>query len=188
VPGYYPDHTTRSERLALISIGRGEKHRVATKPESALAHRCIDTFRTGKVPVATSAPKRLRTSIVPCGASCTVPSFRNLASTVIGGESVKRGADALNHFERQPFYKKFGWTQEIAYSGSNASNTYNALQVQADKRFSSGYEFQAHYTWSKALGYNNDYFAIDPKMNYGIPDSNRKHAFVLVTVMDLTFA
>src|SRR5207247_7741908 len=69
----------------------------------------------------------------------------------------------LNHFERQPFYKKFGWTQEIAYSGSNASNTYNALQVQADKRFSSGYEFQAHYTWSKALGYNNDYFAIDPR-------------------------
>ncbi|PYX16543.1 MAG: hypothetical protein DMG84_07090 [Acidobacteria bacterium] len=97
------------------------------------------------------------------------------------------GFGTLNHFERQPFYKKFGWTQEIAYSGSNASNTYNALQVQADKRFSSGYEFQAHYTWSKALGYNNDYFAIDPKVNYGIPDSNRKHAFVLVNVIDLPF-
>jgi len=97
------------------------------------------------------------------------------------------GFGTLNHFERQPFYKKFGWTQEIAYSGSNASNTYNALQVQADKRFSSGYEFQAHYTWSKALGYNNDYFAIDPKVNYGISDSNRKHAFVLVNVIDLPF-
>lgn len=97
------------------------------------------------------------------------------------------GFGTLNHFQRQAFFQKFGWTQEIAYSGSNASNTYNALQIQAEKRFDRGYELQAHYTWSKALGYNNDYFAIDPKVNYGVSDSNRKHAFVLVNVIDLPF-
>jgi DNA-binding winged helix-turn-helix (wHTH) protein len=95
------------------------------------------------------------------------------------------GFDTLSRFERQPFYNKFGWTQEIAYSGSNASNSYHSLQLQAEKRFTSTYEFLTHYTWSKSLGYNNDYFAIDPNVNYGLADSNRKHAFVLVNVIDL---
>lgn len=94
------------------------------------------------------------------------------------------GFGTLTRFERQRFYKKFGWTQIINYPG-NASNTYNALQVMAEKRFTSGYEFQSHYTWSRALGYHYGYYGVDPRVNYGITGNTRKHQFVLVNIIDL---
>jgi len=95
------------------------------------------------------------------------------------------GFGVLNLFERRPFYKKFGWTQSIMYLGSDASNNYNALQLRTEKRFGNGYQFLAHYVWSKALGYDGDYYAVDPKLSYGPSDSGRKHVFILVGVFDL---
>ena len=108
------------------------------------------------------------------------PSYDLNQSTIVG-------FGALSRFERAPFFKKYGWTQEIIYFGSNASNTYNSLLIKAEKRFNNGYQFQGHYTWSKALGYDGDYYAIDPRVNYGISNSNHKHAFVLAHVIDLPF-
>ena len=96
-----------------------------------------------------------------------------------------QGFGTLNTYERRPLYQKFGWTQEIRYLGSGASNHYNALQVKAEKRFSSGYQFLSHYTWSKALGYDGDYYNIDPRVNFGPSNSDRKHVFVLEHVIDL---
>ena len=96
-----------------------------------------------------------------------------------------QGFGTLNLYQRRPLYRRFGWTQEIRYLGSDASNHYNALQVKAEKRFSNGYQFLSHYTWSKALGYDGDYYDIDPRVNFGPSNSDRKHVFVLENVIDL---
>jgi hypothetical protein len=97
------------------------------------------------------------------------------------------GFGSLNTNERKPFFQKYGWTQTINYFGSDASNTYNSLQVVAEKRFTQGYQFLAHYTWSKALGYDSDYYAIDPKLNYGPTNSDRRHVFVFSNLIELPF-
>jgi outer membrane receptor protein involved in Fe transport len=97
------------------------------------------------------------------------------------------GFGSLDTNERKPFFKKFGWTQQLSYFGSDASDNYNSLQVVADKRFTRGYQFLAHYTWSKALGYDSDYYAIDPKLNYGVDYTDREHVFVLSNLVELPF-
>jgi hypothetical protein len=108
------------------------------------------------------------------------PSYNANQATIVGFAS-------LNTDERKPFFKKYGWTQPINYFGSDASDNYNSLQVVMEKRFTKGYQFLAHYTWSKAMGYDSDYYAIDPKLNYGVANTNRKHAFVLTSVAELPF-
>jgi hypothetical protein len=97
------------------------------------------------------------------------------------------GFGSLSTDERKPFFRKFGWTQQINYFGSDASDSYNALQAALEKRFSRGFQFLAHYTWSKALDYDSDYYAIDPKLNYGLSSTDRKHVFVLTNVVELPF-
>lgn len=97
------------------------------------------------------------------------------------------GFPTLTTDQRRPFFNSFGWTQDIIFLGNNASNYYNALQAKVDKRFSNGLQFIAHYTWSKSLDHDRDYFAIDPRVQYGPDDFNRKHVFSVSTVYDLPF-
>jgi outer membrane receptor protein involved in Fe transport len=108
------------------------------------------------------------------------PNYDPNQATIVGFGSVD-----TNH--RKPFFQKFGWTQQLFYFGSDASNNYNSLQLTTEKRFSKGYQFLAHYTWSKALGYDPDYYAIDPKLNYGPANSDLKHVFVLAGLVALPF-
>jgi hypothetical protein len=108
------------------------------------------------------------------------PSYDPNQATIVGFGS-------LDTNQRKPFFQKFGWSQQLYYYGSDASNSYNSLQVVAEKRFSKGYQFLAHYTWSKALGYDSDYYAIDPKLNYGPANTDIKHAFVLAGLVTLPF-
>lgn len=108
------------------------------------------------------------------------PSYDPNQATIVG-------FGGLDTNQRKPFFKKFGWTQQIFYYGSDASDNYNSLQVVAEKRFTNGYQFLAHYTWSKALGFDSDYFAIDPKLNYGVDNTDRKHVFVLTNLIELPF-
>jgi outer membrane receptor protein involved in Fe transport len=86
---------------------------------------------------------------------------------------------------RRPFFSRFGWTQNITDFANSSGSNYNALQTKIDKRFSQGLQLQAHYTWSKALNYDQDYFAIQP--HYGLVDFNRKHVFVTNSVYELPF-
>jgi hypothetical protein len=97
------------------------------------------------------------------------------------------GFPGLTTNQRRPFFAPYGWTQDISYFGNDAPNFYNALQAKVEKRFSGGLQFLAHYTWSKSLDHDRDYYAIDPHVNYGPDDANRKHVFSISTVVELPF-
>ncbi len=88
---------------------------------------------------------------------------------------------------RFPFFNRFGWKQAINFLGNNASANFNSLQTKFIRRFRNGYEVLANYTWSKGLGFDNDYFAIDPRLNYGPNDFDQRHSFVLATLVPLPF-
>jgi hypothetical protein len=73
------------------------------------------------------------------------------------------------------------------YFGMDASSKYNALQIKAEKRFSQGLQFVSTYTWSMARFYDNNYFAIDPRVAYGPMNINRNHEWVSDIVYELPF-
>jgi len=73
------------------------------------------------------------------------------------------------------------------YYGNDAASTYNAFQVKADKRFSKGLQFLAHYTFSHANNYTDTYYAISHPVAWGPVDFNRNHVFVINTVYELPF-
>lgn len=89
--------------------------------------------------------------------------------------------------QRRPYFSSFGWTQDISYFGNDAPSFYDALQAKVDKRFASGLQFVGHYTWSKNLSHDGGYANIDPQVNYGPDDFNRRHVFSLSAVYDLPF-
>jgi len=89
--------------------------------------------------------------------------------------------------DRRPYSARYGWTQDISFFGNDAPNYYDALQAKLDKRFTSGLQFVAHYTWSKNLTHDSGYANIDPQVNYGPDDFNRKHVFSGSFVYVLTF-
>ena len=101
--------------------------------------------------------------------------------------------------DRQPFFNgdaqalgvkygaAFGWTQSLRYNANQATSSYNALQVKLEKRFSHGFQFLSHYTWSRAMSHESYYFGIDPKIGYGASYYNRPNAFVLAGNWDLPF-
>jgi hypothetical protein len=107
------------------------------------------------------------------------PDMNANQPTVIGFKS------GLSQAERRPFFAKYRWTQDITYFGNLSSSNYNALQARIDKRFDHGVQLQAHYTWSRALNYDQDYFFHEP--HYGLVDFNRKHVFVMNSVYELPF-
>lgn len=66
--------------------------------------------------------------------------------------------------------------------------TYHSLQTKFDKRFAHGLQFNANYTWSKAMNYANDAaFSQYKKYSYGRNDTNRSNIFVLSGMYELPF-
>ena len=94
---------------------------------------------------------------------------------------------------RRPLFNRFVngssvcCNTDLALVSPDANNHYNSLQVRLDKRFSKGLQFGAFYTWSRALGYSDDYFDISPRANYGRNDWNRDQNFVLNLLYELPF-
>ncbi len=73
------------------------------------------------------------------------------------------------------------------YYGNDASSKYNAFEVKVEKRFSQGLQFLSHYTYSRAYGYTDTYYAISHPVAWGPVDFNRDHVWVLNTVYELPF-
>ena len=58
----------------------------------------------------------------------------------------------------------------VNYGEPVGNSSYYALQTQANRRFSHGFEFKANFTWSKSMDYNRDnlpLYANRVLMNYG---------------------
>jgi len=77
---------------------------------------------------------------------------------------------------------------------SSGNSNYNALWVTANKRFATGLQFNASYTYSKSLDYNSlssqgvtleD--STNPRLNYGPSDFDARNRFVINAIYDLPF-
>jgi len=98
--------------------------------------------------------------------------------------------------ERRPFYNKFGWTQGIDYFCNCATNRYDSLQLKLTRRFSDGYSGNVNYTLQRVRQHGGGYFETDlpehrglynSQLEYGPPDWDRVHSFVLSLVAELPF-
>ncbi len=74
---------------------------------------------------------------------------------------------------------------QVLYFGNNARDNYNSLQAKLQKSFTLGYSFMAHYTWSKGLDYDNNYFAVNPRIGYGPASFDIRHRLVMTNIWDL---
>jgi hypothetical protein len=96
-----------------------------------------------------------------------------------------QGFGTLTTNQRKPFFQKFGWSQNLRYYGSDASNNYHSLQTRIDKRFANGFSLMAHYTWSKVLDYTNTYYNQDARLAYGRGNFDRTHALFVASLWEV---
>jgi len=113
--------------------------------------------------------------------------YANNPDVNVNQPSVVGFGSGVPQFQRRPYFARYGWTQDISFFGNDAPNYYDALQAKIDKRFASGLQFVAHYTWAKNLTHDGGYANIDPSVNYGPDDFNRKHVFSTSGVYELPF-
>ena len=91
-----------------------------------------------------------------------LPGFRNLNTP-----AVIVNANGTNSAGLRP-YPALG---DIQWVENRVNSTYHALQMQVDKRFSSGLSAMASYTWSKALADSVDHLstaAVGPGVDTGV--------------------
>jgi len=92
-----------------------------------------------------------------------------------------------------PFGGNYGWTGGDRNQAADLNSKYNALQIQAEKRFSNGLSFQSSYTFQHAISDNTGsigwgrYDNIDKSVTYGPNQDYRNHAFILTQVYELPF-
>ncbi|MGH9661903.1 MAG: hypothetical protein ACRD96_25370, partial [Bryobacteraceae bacterium] len=56
----------------------------------------------------------------------------------------------------QPLFQRFGRTATTTLSTPFGTNHYDSLQTMLERRFSQGIQLAAAYTWSKAIGFNDN--------------------------------
>ena len=76
---------------------------------------------------------------------------------------------------------------DLAYFGNDASSNYNSLQLKVEKRFSNGFQFIAHYTYSHSNAFDQNYYDVNPKIAYGPDQYNRDQVFLVTSVYELPF-
>jgi len=97
------------------------------------------------------------------------------------------GFGTLSTNQRKPFFNLFGWSQNLRYYGSDASNNYHSMQIRFDKRFADGFNIMSHYTWSKNIDYDGTYFPRDAQLARGESSNNRKHVFFVSSLYEVPF-
>ena len=73
------------------------------------------------------------------------------------------------------------------YFGNDANSNYNALQAVLERQFTNGLQFVTHFTWSRSLHYDSNYYVDVPRVAYGPYDQNRTLVWVFNGVYDLPF-
>jgi hypothetical protein len=93
-----------------------------------------------------------------------------------------------------PFGGNYGWAGGDRYQSADLNSKYEALQIQAEKRFSNGLSFQSSYTFQHATSVNGGpevgwarYNNINPRITYGPNEDYRNHDFILTQVYELPF-
>ena len=97
------------------------------------------------------------------------------------------GFGTLSTNQRKPFFNKFGWSQNLRYYGSDASNNYHSVQAKFDKRFASGLSLMTHFTFSKNIDYDGTYYPRDAKLARGVSNNNRPIVAFLAVVYEIPF-
>ena len=97
------------------------------------------------------------------------------------------GFGTLTTNQRKPFFQKFGWSQNLRYYGSDASNNYHSVQTRFDKRFGNGLSIMSHFTWSKNIDFDGTYYNQDAKLARGPSNNNREQVFFVATLYELPF-
>ncbi len=84
-----------------------------------------------------------------------------------------------------------GTTQTINDKCNCTSSNYNALQMQASKRYTNGYSLQLSYTWAKTLDFGQASFLATNQFNarsdYGPADFDREHVLTIAHTYELPF-
>jgi len=125
----------------------------------------------------------------PGGANCnilTTPGcLRNpFSNTAING--IHTTGVLGDNFVRP--YKGYGDINRTTWSGNS---NYNALQVQVNRRYTSGFQYGLAYTYSKTLDYANDDSSDVSNgrpyksFNYGPADFDQTHIFTVNYIYDL---
>ena len=97
------------------------------------------------------------------------------------------GFGTLTANQRKPFFNLFGWSQNLRYYGSDASNNYHSLQLKFDKRFTGGFNVMSHYTWSKNIDYDGTYYPRAASLARGVSSNNRAHVFFFASLYEAPF-
>jgi len=85
-------------------------------------------------------------------------------------------------------YRGYSDINMVMYSGSS---NYNALHVQLNRRYVSGFQFGIAYTFAKTLDYANDDSSdvVFPRpyrrFNYGPSDQDQTHIFTANYIWDI---
>jgi hypothetical protein len=134
------------------------------------------------------------TNLVNCDVlgNCTLGGFNPAQSQADRRRFFLNGVPAFT-YPGFTFVDAFGVTQptpsccagDTTYYGNDADNKYNALQIKAEKRVSSGLQFLAHYTFSHAYTYDNNYYSVNKKLAWGPNPYNRNQVFVANTIYEL---
>lgn len=96
----------------------------------------------------------------------------------------------------QPFFSRFGRTVQTGLLGPVSNNVYDALQTKLQRRLSNGIQFNAAYTFSKALGICCDELSDNPPaiqipsllyLARSLMPYDRTHNFNTTVVAELPF-
>ena len=93
---------------------------------------------------------------------------------------------ATSQNQRRPLYPVIPFDLGNYY-GNDASSTYNAFEVKAEKRFAQGLQFLTHYTFAHADSYDSNYYVNSHTVAWGPVDFNRNRVWVFNSVYELPF-